>query len=851
MSTNSQTAPHTGRRFRHYLLIGIAQIALSHAASAWAAPADNTQQNTQARSFHIPPQPLSSALAAFAQQSGRQTSYDPAIARNITTQGVTGTMVPEAALATLLRGTPIQFTRLDAHTLILSHTSTAPITLGPVRVGGMATHQDPTGPGVGYVAENTMAGTKTDTPIIEIPNSIYVVTKQQMQDQQPQTVQEALRYVAGVRTENAGTFGSGSASTSGSILQRGFNSEQFVDGLMTNSASAGETAFIDRIDVVNGPASVMYGQVNPGGMLGMSLKKPTQTPLHHVSLGFGNWDRYELSLDVSDKVTKSGSLRYRVAAIGVTQNTQTNDIAYHRTGVLPSLTWTIDPKTSLSLLGMYMYTPGTGVGLEYPLLGTMLPYDGRHIARSTFLGLRNANTESTKDAMFEYQFSHTFNKYITFSQVFRWEQSNNNNNNFYYDGVASPGHVYLHPWWTQSRYATTGLDSRIFGNFTTGPFKHTWVVGSDFREFDWDFHSRSDKTSDEPIVDIFNPVSNYTPCYSTSASSGCNASTALSRFNYFQEGVYFQDQIKWKGLSILLGGRQDWVNYHGRYTNYSVTNAEGTTTSKSGASSDAPRPQNAFTWRAGLVYNFESGLAPYFSYATSFIPQSATDWQGRPFSPLTGSQFEAGLKYKVPNRDIILTAAAFHIEEDHYLITDNAHNGYQDDAGQVRSQGFEVAANANITKDLRVVASYSYTDLRYAKTDKTSRRYDPYTDSNYGAAVSQSGMSVPYVPKNMFSIFTDYTMPFHAVRGLALNGGIRYNGTTYGDSVESFKNPSYLLFDIGTRYDFGAAIPTLKGLQAQLSISNLTNKYYTVSCGTCSYYLGHARMIYYSLSYNS
>ncbi|MBB3881933.1 TonB-dependent siderophore receptor [Acetobacter oeni] len=497
-----------------------------------------------------------------------------------------------------------------------------------------------------------------------------------------------------------------------------------------------------------------------------------------------------------------------------------------------------------------MYTPGNGVGLEYPLIGTMVPYNGRRIARSTFLGLKNANTESVTDAMFEYQFSHKFSKYLNFSQVFRWEQSRNNENNFYYDGVASPGHVYIEPWWTQSLYSTTGLDTRVSGDFHTGPLKHTWVVDSDFREFDWNFHSTSDNSGNEPILDVFNPHSNYTPCYSISAASGCTASTSMSRFNYFQEGIYFQDQIKWKGLPILLGGRQDRVNYHGKYTNYSVTNAEGTTTGKGGASRDAPRPRNAFTWRAGLIYNFDFDLAPYFSYATSFIPQSATNWQGKPFAPLTGQQIEAGLKYKVPHRNIIITASSFHIEESHYLITDSVHSGYEDDAGRVRSQGFEVSANANVTRNLRVTASCSFTDLRYAKTDKTSKRYDIYTDSTYGNAISQSGMSVPYVPKNMFSVFADYTIPLRPLRGFGINGGMRYTGTTYGDSVESFKNPAYLLFDIGAHYDFSETLPSLKGLKARLSVSSLTNKYYTVACGTWACNLGQVRKVYGNLAYN-
>ncbi|MDT8872954.1 TonB-dependent receptor plug domain-containing protein [Komagataeibacter rhaeticus] len=169
---------------------------------------------------------------------------------------------------------------------------------------------------------------------------------------------EALRYTPGVYSESLGNYsnGSGLDGTNSGIKQRGFSTTSFVDGLALNSGSSGETAFIDRIEAVNGPASVMYGQTNPGGMIGISLKNRRMCALHQVSLGFGSWGRYEATADVSDKITKSGNIRYRVAAIGVTSGTQVDHIDYHRVGVLPSITWDIDPKTSLTLLGMYMYT---------------------------------------------------------------------------------------------------------------------------------------------------------------------------------------------------------------------------------------------------------------------------------------------------------------------------------------------------------------------------------------------------------------------------------------------------------------------------------------------------------------
>lgn len=798
----------------------------------------------QTLSVNIPAGELNHALLTLSQTAHLQIFYDMDKVKGLHANAVSGTMTADQALSRMLSGSGYSFSRAGNKISLVK--ASANITLGPVRVGGTLARQDPTGPGVGYVATTTMSGTKTDTPITEIPNSIYVVTKQLMQDQQPQSVVEALRYTPGVYSESFGGYGNGS-NESGGILQRGFKSSQFIDGLLMRSGSSGETAFIERIEAVNGPASVMYGQTTPGGMIGISLKKPTDTPLHQVSVGFGNWGRYEATLDLSDKITRSGNLRYRIAAIGVTSGTQVDHIDYHRVGVLPSITWDIDHKTSLTLLGMYMYTPEDGTNVQYPVRGTLIHNSAfPRISRSTFLGIPDWNTVGGKEAMFEYLFKHDFNKYISFSQTFRWEKSDYMQKNSPFAYMNSATEAVVIPWDYNSSTTTVGLDSRLTGKFSTGPVHHTWVVGSDFREFEYYQTSIWDRRT-YPTFNIYNPQVSYTPCYDVHSQS-CKNSGSIGPYNYFQEGVYFQDQIKWKGLSILLGGREDWVNYNSKLKTYTNNNTNHVWTATDNIT--APQPQHAFTWRAGIIYNFKFGLAPYFSYSTSFVPQNSTNYAGQPFSPLTGKQLEAGLKYKVPNKNILLTASAFHIDEDHYLITDTLHPTFSADVGQVRSQGFELSANANITKDLRLVASYTYTDIRFTNTNLTAKRTNPYTGSTYGTAVSEEGKVVPTMPRNMFSIFADYSIPGTFIRGLGVNWGMRYVGYTYATNVESFKTPPYVLFDVGARYDFGESIPALKGLRAQIAMSNLTNKYYVPSCGGSVCYVGQGRRVYGNLTYN-
>ncbi|MCP1214020.1 TonB-dependent siderophore receptor [Acetobacter okinawensis] len=840
----------TGRR------LGISMmLALGTSLSALGgSPAFAQQGQTTVPSIHldIPRQPLSAALQAFSRRTGIQVVYAASIDAGIISPGISGDFDVMTALSRLLSGTGVTFRQSRKGAVVLAKAS-ASIPLGPVRVGGIVAHQDPKGPGVGYVAENTLIGTKTDTPLTEIPNSIYVVTKQEMVDQQPQNVREALRYLPGVRTEISGMEQSGaSVNSGGDIMQRGFQTTQFVDGLMSTSQAGGETAFLDRIEVLNGPASVMYGQVTPGGMINMSLKTPTNTPLHQVSLGFGNWGRYESTLDMSDKITKSGNVRYRIAAIGDTQGTQIDHVNYHRVGVLPSITWDIDRKTSLTLVGSYMYTPGTGVtpAAQYPIQGTLLIDEFRRISRSTFLGFPNWNEESVKDAMFEYQFKHKSNKYIKFSQTFRWEKSEKQRKVSFNDGAADDvENQYYYSNLTHAVTNTAGMDARFSGQFSTGPVSHTWVIGSDFRDYHYNWETTSDSTS-EPIINVYNPTASYIPCFSMAPSSGCSGTRNVAPYDYFQEGVYFQDQIKWKRLSILLGGREDWVNYSANVTKTKYNYKNGDSINSITQTDVAPQPGHAFTWRAGFTYKFKFGLTPYFSYATSFVPQTSTDWQGHPFSPLTGEQYEAGLKYKIPNREILLTASAFHIMEDHYLISDQQHSGYSSDAGRVKSQGFEISANANVTKQIRVVASYSFTDARFGKSNLTDQKIDPRTGASYGAYIREEGHSVPYIPRNMFSIFANYSFRNTLLDGFSVNGGIRYTGFSFADNVESFKSPDYLLFDIGASYNLGKATSILKGLNAQISISNLTNKYYITSCDSWDCYVGQGRRVYGNLTYN-
>lgn len=798
------------------------------------------------KSFQISPQPLANALTTFGIQSGWQISVPDTLTAKINSPGVVGNFAPDIALSHVLAGTGLTYQISGSHSVIIKKAS-ANITLGPVRVGGaFNAHQAAIGPGNGYVATYTDAGTKTDTPLWEIPNSIYIITKQQMLDQQSQTVQEVLRYMPGIYSESLGTASWGSGSTNsqggGNFTQRGFKSTQYVDGILSNSEGAAEPAFLERVEAVNGPASVMYGQSGPGGLLAMTLKQPTETPLHNATLGFGNWGRYEATLDISDNITKSGNLKYRIAAIGVTQGSQTDYVDYHRVGVLPSIKWDIDNKTSLTLLGMYMYTPGDGSGNYYPEFGTLIPGKYGYIPRSRFFGDPAYNLSGNREARFEYQFSHKFNKNLEFRQNLMYQDSQRFFNNTYGAGLASDGETYSTFGWrgnlggnTSQIVKTVGLDSRLIGHLNTGPVTQTLVAGVDYRHVDQEWGLTYDFTA-HPI-NIWNPVITQHPNYATE-----NIHSYYYPTTWNQTGVYFQDQIKFEKLTVTLGGREDWFDLNNQTYGGTGLSATKKTAETKGSST-------AFTWRAGFTYNFDFGLTPYFSFSKSFTPQFGSILVGGMAAPpLTGNQFEAGLKYLIPHTDIFLTAAAYHIRENNVLEPSPEVMGQQIDGGTVTSKGVELSAHANITKDLRLTASYSYDDIRYSNSTKTVMQYDIY--GNPLQKVSLQGKYFTATPRNMVNMFFDYTLPRRIFHGLGVNFGVRYIGFTYAGDANSFKVPAYTLFDVGAHYDFSNISRSLSGLKASLAMSNIANKRFVGSCAVGQCYYGQAQRIYGNISYS-
>jgi iron complex outermembrane recepter protein len=677
---------------------------------------------------------------------------------------------------------------------------------------------------MGYVADNGSAATKTDTPIIETPQSISVVTRQQMDDQQPQSLNEALRYSAGVVAEPEGTasnFWSGS-----SLKLRGFAPAVYLDGLQDDATSNDllDPYFYQSVEILSGPASVLYGQGSPGGIVNVSSKLPTSTPLHEVTFGIGNYDRYQTGFDFSGPLDQGGQLLYRLTGVGATQETQTSWIKRKRMAIAPALTWRPNENTSLTLLANYTYNPAIGDYSSVPALGTVLFNPKGRISSSFSPGDPNFNKTEQHVGMIGYQFQHRLNDIWEFQQNLRYTDNRNQDNMIWPLGLqADEETLDRYAWVRHERSRSFLLDNRLKAQFDLGALQNTLLLGVQYSRIieNWEWGSNMNL----PPINVFHPM--YGVLVQGPDLSKLTTETNWAR----QTGVYLQDQLSLDHWRFLLGIREDWVDAQ---------------QASNRASFDQPSQSNhKLTWRTGALYLFDNGLAPYVSYSTSFQPQfGSITANGTAAVPTTGKQYEAGLKYQPANANSLLTLALYNLTQQNVPETDPLNPGFIVQVGEIRSRGIELSDRTSLTDNLNLIASYNYIESMYLRSDLTAVGVN-------GVATAVQGKYQYGVPRQSASLWADYTWHGAVLNGLGVSSGVRYVDSTFGDSANSFRVPAATLLDAAVRYDMGAMNPALHGLKLQLNIANLLNKYYVSGCtGATQCNFGVRRTIYASAVYD-
>jgi iron complex outermembrane receptor protein len=765
--------------------------------------------------FDIPAQDLSQALSAFTLQSRLHILYEGAIAQGLRSTPLKGSYRPQEALRILLRGTPLRADFVDKRTVTLQRKAASgtdagaadPATLPAMHVTADSVY-DPNDPyNKDYTIQNSSTATKTDTPILETPVSVQVVPRAVMSDQKTTTIKDALENVSSVRPQS-------SLGLSNAYIIRGFrNGRIFRNGLVANGLGIGEgaqfeSANLERVEVLKGPAAVLFGRIEPGGLINLVTKKPRDESYYSLEQRFGSYDFYRTEWDATDAVTEDKSLSYRFT--GAYQNNNSfRDFNFNdRVLVNPSLTWRPGDATEISLdveglnedyqVDRGLFAIGdrpAPIPVSRSFIDPDDPVDTNSKVNVGFNLTHAFDDIWTLRNRFLYSYVYDNNTSVKPANAFTVEQffDPNNGNRTYYRNIFSQT--------SNNDTYTTNLD--LTGKFGLMGTRHQTLVGFDYLRAvgTYEFYGNYMDPTPGLEIDIYNPVYGIAPSFydralATPSDGGLNH--YLFRDEWY--GVYFQDHITlWDKLHILGGGRYDWA-----------TTGLGIGTSASAAEAALPsRRDNGFSPRVGILYQPWPWASVYGNWTTSFGANNGLTSTGETIDPEIGEQFEAGLKAEWFDQRLTTTLAYYHLTKENLLTRDfNSPDPFAVAAiGKARSQGIEFDLNGQITDELSLIGNYAFTDARITK-------------DNSGL----QGNRLNNVPEHSGSLWLKYDLRhYEPLNGVQFGVGVFAVGQRQGDNDNTFALPGYVRLDAYTGYSYKLRDSRLT---VQFNIRNLLDKTY-------------------------
>ena len=745
------------------------------------------QQAASQQAYSIEPGSLGSVLSQFASHAGIVLSFPANLTDDLQSAGLNGRYSVEEGFAQLLQGSGLKVVKRGPADYVMEKAGTAEnMVLDTVAVVGSRISSD------GYLAFSTSAGSKTDTPLIELAQSISVVTEEQLRDRQPSSVEQAVAYTAGVRVEAAGMD-----PRFDLISVRGYPTVyhgDFLDGL--RQPNSGWLSYystvpynLERIEVVKGPDSMRYGQLSPGGLVNRVSKRPSADAPQEVQLQVGSHNHLQGQFDVGGEM--GSDVQYRL--VGVMRDAQTdieqvdNDV----TLLAPTLHWQMSERTDITFITQYQ---------ERQTSASPRPYQDGDNLTHFWSGDEDFDKLDQEQWALGYEFNHRWSDQLQLQQNVRYGQVDTTNQ-YLSAGTLSGTTLSRSSVGLYEEMESLSADTRLMATFDQGKVEHQVMLGADYAYLENDVIYAGGSA---PSIDIDNPD------YSQPVAQPNNVWTNDSGETH-RRGLYLQDQVKLDNWRLTAGIRRDWAR-------------DETRNNLTGTVSESRDEKN--TWRLGALYAFDSGLSPYFSYAQSFLPESGTDVSGNDFDPTEGEQFELGLKYQPVGRETMLTAAIYQIDETNRKTTDIENPLFQVQTGEVRTRGLELEAVGNVTDDLRMTASYNYN-----RSEITADN-----DGNEGSDLANT-------PRHLASLWVDYRVP--ALERLHLAGGVRYIGSEYIDNANSNKNSAYSLIDMAAHYDFAGS---LQGVRASLNATNVTDEEH-ISCEGIYCYRGAGRSLIGSIAY--
>ena len=678
------------------------------------------------------------------------------------------------------------------------------IELQATNVTATADLESAQGPVQGYHATRSASATRTDTAIHETPQSISVVSKDVVEDLGATRLQDALDYAGGVGRAN--NFGGQGLTT---FTVRGFTTGEFYrNGFPINRGypNMPDANTIERLEVLRGPATMLYGRGDPGGTFNVVSKQPLAERTVTLGSQLNDQGMKRGTLDASGPLDEEGRLAYRLNVVGEGGDTFRDHVETERYGVTPVITWQATDDTKVTFEGDFMRN-------NHPLDRglTRFPNQRGTPSRDTFWGDKDAGKLHNDNNMAQLRFEHVLNDNWTLGGGFQWLDGSLKGNAIEANGPGSLGadgqtlqrnFNYRKLEWTDKDYQLN-----LTGHFSTGGFDHTLLTGIEYE--DYDYKSIIQRSSDEVgtyPVDIFNPVYGQT-------RPALTRTPTHDKENLKTYAAFVQDQVALtERLKVLAGAR--FERFEHDYQNY---------VGKSWQAAD-----NAVTPRVGVIYDLTDTVAVYADAARSFKPNTGASREGGGFAPEKGKSYEMGIKWEALDRQLSVDAAVYQIEKKNVLTTDPVDNTFSVAAGQVRSRGFDLNVAGNLTPEWRVIGGYAYVDAEVTR-DNTLR----------------SGTRLMNIPRNSFSLLNVYEFQDGALKGLGLGAGGKYVDQRAGQTANTaFSMDAYTVVDLLGYYKVNERV------RLNLDVKNLFNREYEEGAfGNIYAYPGAPRTVQVGIAY--
>ncbi|MFE4106867.1 TonB-dependent siderophore receptor [Almyronema epifaneia] len=623
-----------------------------------------------------------------------------------------------------------------------------------------------------YSVTDAAVGTRTDTPLLEVPQSIQVVPEAVIDDQAAITLNDALRNVSGVQP----SFASARSPVTAVII-RGFNSDNFlINGLSdTTFGDLGvDLSNVDRVEVLKGPASVLYGLGDLGGTINVVTEQPLREPFYEQEYQLNSFGLHRSAIDLSGPLNASQTLLYRLnAAIEFGGSFVDFEEVDSRPFIAPVLSWQIDDDTTFTLEASYLRNNTSADAPALPAVGTVIDNPNGEIDLDVNLGEPDLVEVEEQVSRIGYRLEHDLSD--------NWSIRNEFNGSFFREltnTVVFPlglcpdvgSLVFLCPSLDQRTLLRALVDvdtdrdsytlnNSVTGQFSTGSIDHTLLLGAELSR---------ETVTDRFVANLIAPIDIFDPVYVPSFIG-----PEVLRQDLFTRtdalGLYVQDQIAFNdNLILVLGGRFDIA---------------GSEVSDRLAGTDEFQQDEAFSPRLGLVYQPSEDVSLYASYARSFTPQAGQTATGETFEPERGTQYEVGVKANLLNDQVFATLAFFDLTRNNVLTADPSNSLFQIQTGEQRSRGIELDLQGEVLPGWSLIASYTFTDAEITEDE-----------------VFDEGSQLFNVPRHSASLWSVYELQQGDLQGLGFGLGLFFVGDREGNLNNTFELPAYVRSDAMVYY---------------------------------------------------